>query len=52
MGNMGTTTKFSILKSISRIEEYSFILVIYLFSSMSVQLQRKTIIRYCEENVY
>ena len=43
MGNIETTTKFSRLKSISRIEDYSFTLVIYLFSSVSLQLQRKTI---------
>ena len=52
LGNIETTTKFSRLKSISRIEDYSFTLVIYLFSSVSLQLQRKTIILYCEENVY
>ena len=35
-------TKFSRLKSISSIEDnYSFILVIYWFSSVSLQLQRK-----------
>ena len=44
MGNIETTTKFSRLKSISRIEDYSFALVIYLFSSVSSQLQKKTII--------
>ena len=53
MGNIETTTKFSRLKSISSIEDnYSFTLVIYLFLSVSLQLQRKTIILYCEENVY
>ena len=53
MGNIEVTTKFSKLKNISRIEDnYSFTLVIYLFSSVSLQLQRKTIILYCEENAY
>ena len=53
MGNIETTTKFSRLKSISNIEDkYSFTLVNYLFSSVSLQIQRKTIILYCEENVY
>ena len=32
MGNIETKAKFSRLKSISRIEEYSFTLVTYLFS--------------------
>ena len=51
MGNIETTTKFSRLKSISSIEyNYSFALVIYLFSSVSLQLQGKIIILYCEEN--
>ena len=51
MGNIETTTKFSRLKSISSIEyNYSFTLVIYLFSSVSLQLQGKIIILYCEEN--
>ena len=50
---MKTTTKFYKLKSISSIEDnYSFTLVIYLFSSVSLQLQRKTIILNCEENVH
>ena len=53
MGNIETTMKYSRLKSISSIEDnYSFTLIIYLFSSVSLQLQRKTIILYCEENVY
>ena len=53
MGNIETTTKFSRLESISSIEDnYYFTLVIYLFSSVSLQLQKKTIILYCEENVY
>ena len=53
MGNLETTIKFSRLKSISSIEDnYSFTLVIYLFSSVSLQLQRKIIIIYCEENVH
>ena len=52
MGNIEITTKFSRLKSISSIDHnYSFTLVIYLFSSVSLQLQRKTIILYCEENL-
>ena len=42
MGNIENMTKFSGLKSISSIEDnYSFILVIYWFSSVSLQLQRK-----------
>ena len=41
MGNKETTTKFSRLKSISRIEDYSFTLLTYLFSSVCLQLQRK-----------
>ena len=50
---METATKCYKLKSISSIEDnYSFTLVIYLFSSVSLQLQRKTIILYCEENVH
>ena len=53
MGNIETTTKFSRLKSISITEDnYSISLVIYLFSSVSLQLQRKTIIFYSEENVH
>ena len=52
MGNIETTTKFSRLKNISRIEDYSFTLVIYLFSSVSLQLERETVIFYCEENFY
>ena len=41
MGNKETTTKFSRLKSISSIEDnYSFGLAIYLFSRVSLQLQR------------
>ena len=46
------TAKFSRLKSISRIEDYSFALVIYFFLSVSLQLQRKTVSIYCEEYVY
>ena len=50
MGNTETTTKFSRLNSISSIKDnYSFTLVTYLFSSVSLQLQRKTIILYCEK---
>ena len=46
MRNIKTTTKFSRLKSISSVEDnYSFTLVMYFFSSFSLQLQRKTIIR-------
>ena len=53
MGNIETTMKYSRLKSISSIEDnYSFTLIIYLFSSVSLQLQRNTIILYCEENVH
>ena len=53
MGNMEVITTFSKLKNISSIEDnYSFNLVIYLFSSVSLQLQGKTIILYCEVNVY
>ena len=50
MGNIEVTTKFSKLKNIFSIEDnYSFTLVIYLFSSVSLQLQRKTIILYSEK---
>ena len=55
MGNVETTTKFSRFKSISSIEDnYSFTLVIFYFflSSVSLQLQRETIILYCEVNVH
>ena len=53
MGNIETKAKFSTFKSISSIEDnYSFTFVIYLFSSVSLQLQRKTTILYFEENVY
>ena len=53
MGNIETKTKFSRLKSISSVEDnHSFTLVIYFFSSVTLQIQRKTIIPYCEENVY
>ena len=54
MGNIESTTKFARLKSISSIEDsyYSFTLVIYLFSSVSFKLQRKTIMLYCEENIH
>ena len=53
MGNIETTTKFSRLKSIPTTEnDYSFTLVIYLFPSVSLQLQMKTIILFCEENVH
>ena len=52
MGSMETTAKFSRL-SISSIEDdYYFTLVIYLFSSVSLQFQMKNIILYCEENVH
>ena len=45
--------KFSRSKSISSIEDnFSFTLVIYLFSSVSLQLPRKTIFFYCEKNVH
>ena len=51
--NIEATKKFTRLKSISSAEDnYSFTLVVYLFSSVSLQLQRKTIILYCEENVH
>ena len=50
MGNIEVTTKFSKLKNIFSIEDnYSFTLAIYLFSSVSLQLQRKTIILYSEK---
>ena len=53
MGNIEHTKNFSRLKSISSIENnYFFTLVIYLFLSVSLQLQRKTIIIYCVENVH
>ena len=54
MENIETTMKFSRLKiSISSTEDnYSFTLLIYLFSSDSLKLQKKTIIFYCKENVY
>ena len=56
-GNIGTTTKFSRLKSIPKsiptIEDnYAFTLVIYLFSDVSLQSQRETIMLYCDENVH
>ena len=42
MGNIETTTKFSRLKSISSIEDdYFFTLVIYMFSSVSLQYKGK-----------
>ena len=45
MRNIEPTTKFSRLKGIFSIEEnYSFPLVIYLFSSVSLHLKRKTVI--------
>ena len=53
MEKLETTTKFSRWKSISSVEDdYYFTLVIYLFSSVCLQLQWKTIILYCEENVH
>ena len=53
LGNIGTTTKFSRLKSIPTIEDnYAFTLVIYLFTGVSLQLQRETIMLYCDENVH
>ena len=53
MGNIEHTKNFYRLKSISSIENnYFFTLVIYLFLSVSLQLQRKTIIIYCVENVH
>ena len=52
MGNIETMTRLSRLKSISSIEDnYSFTLAIF-FSSVSLQLQRKTIILYCKEIVH
>ena len=51
MGNVEITAKFSRLKSISSIEDnYSFTLVIYSSSSVSLQQQKKTITIYYEEN--
>ena len=51
MGNVEITAKFSRLKSISSIEDnYSFTLVIYSSSSVSLQQQKKTITIYFEEN--
>ena len=53
MGKIETTTKFSRLKSIFGIEDnYSFTLANYSISSVSLQIERKTIILYCEENVH
>ena len=53
MGNTKTKMKISRWKSNASIgDNYSLTLVIYLFSSVSLQLQRKTIILYSEENVY
>ena len=52
---METTEKFSRLKSISsKVLKITvrFILAIYLFSRVSLHLQRKTIILGCEEKVY
>ena len=52
MVNIETKMKFSILKSISSIEDnYSFTLVTYLFSGIFLQLQSKTIILYCKESL-
>ena len=47
MGNIETTTKFIELKIIILL-----LYVIYLFSSVSLQLKRKTISLYYEENVH
>ena len=45
MANIETATKFFKLKNISSIEvNYSFTLVIYFFSSVSLKFQRKAII--------
>ena len=54
MGNIETTTKFSKLKSIPSSEDnYYFTLQQFTYFLVSLlQLQRKTIIPYCEENVY
>ena len=53
MGNVETKAKFSRPKSISGTSDnYYFTFVIYLFSSVSLLLQRKTIILYCEENAH
>ena len=54
MENVETTTKFSRLKSVSSIEDkYSFILQLFICFQVSLlQLQRKTIIPYYEENVH
>ena len=54
MENVETTTKFSRLKGVSSIEDkYSFILQLFICFQMSLlQLQRKTIIPYYEENVH
>ena len=52
MGSMETTAKFSRLGISSIEDDYYFTLVIYLFSSVFLQLQRKTTILYCEENVH
>ena len=49
MGNIETMTKFSRLDSISSIEDYYyFTLVIYVFSSVPLQVQKNTIL-YCEK---
>ena len=47
MGIIEITMNFPKLQNISSIEH----IVIYLLSSVSLQLQRITIILYCEENV-
>ena len=53
MGNIETTTKFSRLNSISSIEDnYSFTLVIYLFSNVTLQITKENIILYCEEKFF
>ena len=55
MKNIETTAEFSRLKSISsKVLKITvrFILAIYLFSRVSLHLQRKTIILGCEEKVY
>ena len=53
MGNIETAANFSRLKSISSIEDnYTLTLVIHLFLSASLLLQREIIILYCKENVH
>ena len=53
MGNIETTTKFSRLRVFLVLKMIILLLYSNLFVfSVSLQLQRKTIILYCEENIH